>query len=144
MARIERDIIWRNRYFENEAKCPVCEIKIMRKDDSRSWHKGHIIADQRGGPSVLPNIIPICRKCNLIMNNLHIPEYMVKIGKISLDEGIRWLEHIKHEIFEFDPICEGFNKSSGLRCRFRKSNQNSPYCYKHYIEFNVYPMDTLY
>ena len=50
-----------------EAKCPIgwCKNTITVFD----FQSGHIIPESKGGPTTLENLMPICSRCNLSMNN---------------------------------------------------------------------------
>ena len=50
-----------------ESKCPIgwCKNTITVFD----FQSGHIIPESKGGPTNLENLMPICSRCNLSMNN---------------------------------------------------------------------------
>ena len=50
-----------------ESKCPIgwCKNTITVFD----FQSGHIIPESKGGPTTLENLMPICSRCNLSMNN---------------------------------------------------------------------------
>jgi 5-methylcytosine-specific restriction endonuclease McrA len=50
-----------------ESKCPIgwCTNTITVFD----FQSGHIIPESKGGPTTLENLMPICSRCNLSMNN---------------------------------------------------------------------------
>jgi 5-methylcytosine-specific restriction endonuclease McrA len=52
------------------AKCPICEIKKICRDD---YQMGHIFPEACGGsPSSMENLIPICDLCNNRMGEKHL------------------------------------------------------------------------
>ncbi len=50
-----------------ESKCPIgwCKNTITVFD----FQSGHIVPESKGGPTTLENLMPICSRCNLSMNN---------------------------------------------------------------------------
>lgn len=87
MSRKKRDYVWMQ-YFncDSEAICPVCEKNRMIRNDSKTWHREHILRCSLGGPDIFPNMIPICRQCNLGMGKecRTTFEFMrIKFGKIT-------------------------------------------------------------
>lgn len=46
-------------------KCPVCFEAELDREDSTTYHFGHIVARAKGGGNIVSNLIPVCPKCNL-------------------------------------------------------------------------------
>ncbi len=58
---------------EFDKKCAVtwCTNRIT----AFSFHVGHVIAESKGGPTVLENLLPLCANCNLSMGTKSIDEW---------------------------------------------------------------------
>jgi len=142
MSRLSHESVWYQYHTVNTcAVCPVCLVNKMYRDDHLSWNKEHIIRLSLGGPDIYPNLIPICRTCNLSMGkNFHNTyEYMVKLGRITIQQADFLVNVQKVANTVFDPICNQTQKN-GLRCKNLKGGKNEIYCWKH-IKEEVQPMD---
>ena len=63
-----REQVWLKQIGKKyEDKCPIgwCKNTITVFD----FQSGHIIPESKGGPTTLENLMPICSRCNLSMNN---------------------------------------------------------------------------
>lgn len=72
-------VVWRRKFGAQvgEAKCPCCENEKIYQD---SFHCGHIVAEARGGPTQLDNLIPVCSTCNGSMAEENFYEYKRSCG----------------------------------------------------------------
>jgi hypothetical protein len=62
--------------------CPVCSNVLLNREDSSSYHFGHIVARARGGANLGSNLLPVCPKCNLDCGSKNMKEYCLeKFGK---------------------------------------------------------------
>ena len=63
-----RIMVWGKYYGENKsANCPICNIVIT--SGPNGFHCGHIISEKNGGKTILENLKPICKGCNLEMGS---------------------------------------------------------------------------
>ena len=63
-----REQVWLKQIGKKyQAKCPIgwCTNTITVFD----FQSGHIIPESKGGPTTLENLMPLCSRCNLSMNN---------------------------------------------------------------------------
>jgi 5-methylcytosine-specific restriction endonuclease McrA len=77
-----REQIWLREFgktFESKCKTPWCENKINVWD----FHAGHNIPDSKGGKLTAENLMPICDRCNLSMNNKYTFQEWCALGKHS-------------------------------------------------------------
>jgi 5-methylcytosine-specific restriction endonuclease McrA len=44
-----------------ECKCPMCKVDIIKQ---MNFECGHLIPESKGGKTELPNLRPVCNKCN--------------------------------------------------------------------------------
>lgn len=54
--------------------CKVQEIHIM------SFHCGHIVAEKKGGKTIVENLRPICQMCNSSMGTKNMDDFMRENG----------------------------------------------------------------
>ena len=61
-------MVWGKYYGENKsANCPICKVVIT--SGPNGFHCGHIISEKNGGITILENLKPICKGCNLEMGS---------------------------------------------------------------------------
>jgi hypothetical protein len=135
MSRVPRDYIW-YQWFANADcfTCPVCCKNSMNRDDSASWHREHILRLSLGGTDTYPNLIPICRSCNLAMGKRcrSTYQYLAKLGRITPEQAMN-LERLQMaKCGSFDPVCEQTQKN-GARCSNLRGGMNECYCWKHIL-----------
>lgn len=133
MSRRPREYVW-YQYFDVKewALCPVCSKNMMDRENSDSWHAEHILKLSLGGPDIYPNLIPICRSCNLAMRKdcRSTYHYMSIIGKISNEEAVTLEKQQMSICASCDLVCEQIQKN-GKRCANLKGGKNELYCWKH-------------
>ena len=142
MSRRPRKDVWFQWfYYDDQVKCPVCEKNIMIKDKADTWQREHIIKLSLGGPDILTNLIPICKKCNLTMKKRCrcTFDHMVDIGKITLKQAELLTQKQIHINKNFDPVCNQIQKN-GKRCWKLKKGKDELYCQRH-IMAKLVPMD---
>jgi hypothetical protein len=142
MSRRDHDYVWYQYYYcKKEAMCPVCEKNRMFKNDHQTWNREHILKLSFGGPDTYPNLVPICRDCNLGMGKRckSTFEYMAKIEKISFDRALKLEREHVEACLKFDPVCEKIQKN-GFRCHNLKGGKKELWCWKH-INEELEPMD---
>lgn len=68
--------VWNAHFGEatGAAPCPICSKKITQM----TFQCCHIIADSKGGPTTLDNLIPGCDKCNQSMGNQNLNEFKAR------------------------------------------------------------------
>lgn len=68
--------VWNAHFGEaaGSAPCPICSKKITQM----TFQCCHIIADSKGGPTTLDNLIPGCDKCNQSMGNQNLNEFKAR------------------------------------------------------------------
>jgi HNH endonuclease len=145
MSRLDRWKVWYQwNYNAEQATCPVCKVKTMLRDDSKSWHREHIISCRVGGPDVFPNIVPICASCNLKSNQYDWTfDYMMDIGTMNAKQSGLEKQRILNEIRVFisNLKCE-YMTLHGNRCKHGKFGKSQSFCWTHHKkEYGVRPMD---
>ena len=89
-----RGKVWKNIYPTlDDSVCKICEINIMKFDDTKSWHMGHVQAFSKNGSDDDENLRPICRACNLSMGNKNMKFYTE--NKFSAEKAISILKSLK-------------------------------------------------
>lgn len=142
MSRRDRESVWYQVFgCKQEALCPVCGIRRMFKDEHQSWHREHILRMSFGGPDTYPNLVPICKTCNLGMDKRckSTFEYMAKLERISFDRALQLEKDHAATCTKFDPVCEQIQKN-GLRCHNLRGGRNEAFCWVH-IREQLEPMD---
>lgn len=133
MSRRPRPLVWFQWFgVKDEALCPVCNVQMMQRDDGNSWHREHILRLSLGGLDVYPNLIPICRSCNLGMGKRcrSTYHYLVTLGKMSAQQALLLEGQHQQQCLQFDPRCEAEQKN-GNRCANLKGGKNESFCMKH-------------
>ena len=76
---------------EFDKKCAVqwCHNRIT----AFSFHVGHVVAESKGGPTVLENLIPLCPSCNLSMGSRSVDEWSKSVTRASTEEPVRGGPH---------------------------------------------------
>lgn len=147
MSRRPRPLVWFQWFgLAEKAICPVCGEREMIRDSKRSgdgaWQREHIIRLAIGGPDTYPNLIPICKGCNLAMGK-EISctfDYMVQIGRMSPEQAKSEIFRHRQRCTNFDPRCKATLSTSGRQCANLKAGKNEMYCCKH-IRSQIEPMD---
>ena len=65
-----REALWIRYYpnrFSGKCQTPWCPNRITVFD----FQAGHRVAESKGGPTQLENLVPICGRCNLSMGNVY-------------------------------------------------------------------------
>lgn len=62
----------------NIALCYVCDIKVIDRNDTSSFHNAHIIPHKDGGEATADNLIPICVSCNAEMGTQNLYAFQKK------------------------------------------------------------------
>ena len=139
MSRRPRMQIW-YQWFHTaiSAMCPVCGVNEMKRDDDtkEKWHREHILRLGLGGPDTFPNLIPICKQCNLGMGKATRStfDYMVRIGRMSEEQANFELSCHIQRCNLFQPKCEatiGSAKGTPKQCSNLKGGKDETCCWKH-------------
>jgi hypothetical protein len=70
--------VWANHFGKNKVGTCGCGENICFEDH----HCGHIIARALNGPTVLENLRPVCRSCNLQMGTTNMDDFFAdKFGR---------------------------------------------------------------
>jgi len=56
-----------------KSKCLCCNVTDINQ---MSFNCGHIIAESKGGETILSNLKPICQNCNSSMASMNMDEFM--------------------------------------------------------------------
>jgi hypothetical protein len=142
MSRLPRDRVWFQEFGNAEhATCPLCCVNSMDRDSSDTWQREHILRLSLGGTDTYPNLIPICRSCNLAAGKRSRStfDYMVRIGRITVTQAQEMERRHLLLCAQFDPFCECL-QNNGIRCANLKGGKNEFYCWKH-ISANLDAMD---
>jgi len=76
-AAIKR-LVW-HRWIGEEigkTKCLCCNVTDINQ---MSFNCGHIIAESKGGETIVSNLKPICQNCNSSMASMNMDEFMKKL-----------------------------------------------------------------
>ena len=69
-----RDAVWRNGIGNiYEGVCTVCLINVITP---LNFECGHVIAESKGGKTIVPNLRPICNKCNRSMGVQNMNDFI--------------------------------------------------------------------
>jgi len=66
-----RKEVWKKRNKSLNGNCYCCNAEI----EYDNFHCGHIIAESKGGPTILSNLEPTCMNCNLGMRTQNLDDY---------------------------------------------------------------------
>jgi len=71
-------LVWNANVGEavGKTKCLCCRVTDITQ---LSFHCGHVVAESRGGETVLSNLKPICQNCNSSMGTTNMEEFMNKM-----------------------------------------------------------------
>jgi len=70
--------VWRTHVGETFiGECYACGKMIEFTD---GWHCSHVVAESKGGATILDNLRPCCRHCNLSMGNQNLYAYIAHKG----------------------------------------------------------------
>lgn len=130
---LNHEFVWEQWFGDSiEVLCPICEKIPIFKDQKprRKWHVAHFKATSLGGKDVYPNAIPSCEHCNTSMYNIHIFDYMVKIGRISHFDSQIYKQQLENFIASFDPRCNDCMLQGRLRPN-RKKGMHATNCEYH-------------
>lgn len=69
-----RDTLWIKNHPRGAdvAWCPICETNKIFPEN---FSAGHIVPESHGGETILDNLLPICKGCNLRMGTKHMKTY---------------------------------------------------------------------
>lgn len=84
-AEIRQEVWKKYAINENLCNCYVCGTPLLRK----GWHCSHVIAEIKGGKTIIDNLRVCCAHCNLSMGDLNLYKYIEnKIEKGVKIEGL--------------------------------------------------------
>lgn len=71
-------LVWNANVGEavGKTKCLCCRVTDITQ---LSFHCGHVVAESRGGETVLSNLKPICQNCNSSMGSTNMETFMQKM-----------------------------------------------------------------
>jgi hypothetical protein len=71
-------LVWNANVGEavGKTKCLCCRVTDITQ---LSFHCGHVVAESRGGETVLSNLKPICQNCNSSMGSTNMEDFMKKM-----------------------------------------------------------------
>jgi len=136
MSRKPRNRVWHqcNGILQYK-ECCLCDNMIIRKakrGERGEWHSEHVHSLSCGGQDLYPNLIPICKDCNLSMkkgckSTFH---HMANKGFITYKKADEELERHKLILTNFDYRCTAIMKN-GKRCINHKCGKNEKFCFNH-------------
>jgi hypothetical protein len=70
-----KKLVWNIHIGEDigKSKCTCCKSTDITQ---MSFHCGHIVAESKGGKTIVSNLTPICQNCNSSMGTKHMKEFM--------------------------------------------------------------------
>ena len=70
-----KKLVWNMHIGEEigKSKCLCCKITDIT---AFSFNCGHIIAESKGGETILSNLKPICQNCNSSMASMNMDDFM--------------------------------------------------------------------
>jgi hypothetical protein len=79
-AKNIRNKVWNDYYgaANNIAKCYVCDIKELDRNDTSCYDYAHIVPHSRGGKATVDNLIPTCKSCNSEMGQQNLKYFQEK------------------------------------------------------------------
>jgi len=72
-------VVW-NTYIGEEVgktKCLCCNVTDITQ---MTFHCGHVLSENKGGPTTVDNLRPICSTCNLSMGTENMQDFIRKYG----------------------------------------------------------------
>lgn len=79
IPRAIRNLVWNNYIGEKKGVgvCKCCKKKSITQMD---FECGHIVSEYNGGKTIVKNLIPICKLCNLSMGRTNMNDFIKKHG----------------------------------------------------------------
>lgn len=74
-----RVVVW-DRWVGDDvakAKCLCCKVREIHM---RSFQCGHVVAEKKGGKTIVENLRPICQMCNSSMGTKNMDDFMRENG----------------------------------------------------------------
>ena len=70
-----KKLVWNIHIGENvgKSKCTCCKSTDITQ---MSFHCGHIVAESKGGKTIVSNLAPLCQNCNSSMGTKNMKEFM--------------------------------------------------------------------
>lgn len=139
MSRKPRNRVWYQwNGLKDKSPCCLCESimkRKARKGEEGEWHVEHVWAQAFGGPDLYPNLLPICKDCNLGMekgckSTFH---HLANKGFITLEQAESELVRHRKVLERYDPQCTALT-ATGKRCRNHKCGRNEDLCYVHIVK----------
>lgn len=146
MSRKPRNRVWYQcNQLRNESPCCLCDeimVRNAKRGERGEWHVEHVWALSQGGPDIYPNLIPICKRCNLEMkkNCLSTFHHLADKGYITREEADEQLDIHKLELKHFDVQCT-YLYPDGRRCLNHKCGKNERWCYAHVKQDTISKME---
>lgn len=77
IPRTLKKMVWDKYIGENKgkAKCYCCKHQDIRQID---FEAGHVVAESMGGKTILTNLRPVCRQCNISMGTMNMITFIKK------------------------------------------------------------------
>ena len=136
MSRKPRNRVWYQcNGLRETSPCCLCDnimVKSAKRGETGEWHVEHVWALSQGGPDLYPNLIPICKTCNLAMakNCLSTFHHLANKGYITRQQADAELRRHQQELSAFDPQCTAL-LANGNRCLNHKCGKNEQWCFNH-------------
>jgi 5-methylcytosine-specific restriction endonuclease McrA len=73
-----KKLVWNKNNGEDigKAKCYCCKSTDITQT---SFHCGHVIAESKGGKTIVSNLKPICQNCNSSMGTKDMNDFMLSL-----------------------------------------------------------------
>jgi len=70
-----KKLVWNKHIGEEigKSKCLCCKSSYITQ---LSFHCGHIVAESKGGATIVSNLMPICQNCNSSMGTKNMNDFM--------------------------------------------------------------------
>jgi len=66
---------WNKEFLGDTGICPIKNCSAMINKNNDNWHAGHVISEYNNGETIIDNLRPICRDCNLAMSSKNWEDY---------------------------------------------------------------------
>jgi hypothetical protein len=73
-----KKLVWNTNIGEDigKSKCMCCQSTDITQ---MSFNCGHIVAEAKGGATIVSNLKPICQNCNSSMGTINMNEFMLSL-----------------------------------------------------------------
>ena len=121
-----KKLVWNTYIGEDigKTKCLCCKLTFITQ---LSFNCGHIIAESKGGETIISNLKPICQNCNSSMGSKNMNEFIKSFNKNKLFICSLCSKSYKTKKYynNHKEKCNGLNILTCPKCMFTFSSRKS-------------------